>query len=209
LAVGFFLLFVIPSLPSNPFISVVFVLQKNTTLKELSLCGNKIGGEGGKAIGKALEVSHVLVSSFSFSCAVTASLVTNLVCVILVLQENRTLLELSLGSNKIGDEGTKALAKAIEVGPLFFVIVRRVWLPSLSLTRLDFCSLPKQKNQTLQRVDLAYNKIGDVGAAALAKEIAVSCVARGCWFLCIGYCPPPSPPLPLPSAPPRQPTSFL
>ena len=49
------------------FISVILVLQKNTTLKELYLRYNKIGPEGGKAIGKALEVSPVFVSSFSFS----------------------------------------------------------------------------------------------------------------------------------------------
>ena len=62
-----------------------FVLQKNTTLKELYLGDNKIGPEvylgddkigpeGGKAIAKALEVSPVFVSSFSFSCAVTLPL---------------------------------------------------------------------------------------------------------------------------------------
>jgi hypothetical protein len=53
-------------------ISVILVLQKNTTLKELNLSHNKIGGEGGKAIGKALEVSPVFVSSFSFPFAVIA-----------------------------------------------------------------------------------------------------------------------------------------
>jgi Ran GTPase-activating protein (RanGAP) involved in mRNA processing and transport len=52
--------------------SVILVLQKNTTLKELLLSGNRIGDEGGKAIGKALEVSPAFVSSFSFSCAVTS-----------------------------------------------------------------------------------------------------------------------------------------
>ena len=54
-------------------ISVILVLQKNTALNELLLGGNKIGDEGGKAIGKALEVSPAFVSSFSFPCAVTSS----------------------------------------------------------------------------------------------------------------------------------------
>jgi hypothetical protein len=35
---------------------------------------NKIGDKGGKAIGKALEVSPAFVSSFSFSCAVISLL---------------------------------------------------------------------------------------------------------------------------------------
>ena len=48
--------------PVTHLISVNFVLQKNTTLTELSLDGNEIGDEGGKAIGKALEVSFILVS---------------------------------------------------------------------------------------------------------------------------------------------------
>jgi hypothetical protein len=51
-------------------IYVVLVLQENTTLKELNMNWNQIGDEGGKAIAKALEVSPVFVSSFSFSCAV-------------------------------------------------------------------------------------------------------------------------------------------
>ena len=42
--------------------------HKNTTLKKLILWDNQIGDEGGKAIGKALEVSFVLVSSFVFLC---------------------------------------------------------------------------------------------------------------------------------------------
>jgi hypothetical protein len=48
--------------------SAILVLQENTALKELNLYGNKIGDDGGKAIGKALEVSFVLVSSFVFLC---------------------------------------------------------------------------------------------------------------------------------------------
>ena len=40
---------------------MILVLQKNTTLKELNLPYNNIGDEGGKAIGKALEVSPVLL----------------------------------------------------------------------------------------------------------------------------------------------------
>ena len=52
-------------------ISVILVLQKNTTLKELDLWKNNTGDVGGTAIAKALEVSPVFVFSFSFSCAVT------------------------------------------------------------------------------------------------------------------------------------------
>ena len=105
--------------PVTHLISVIFVLQKNTTLKELKLGLNKIGDEGGKAIGKALEVSFVLVSFFSFFGVVTPSPVTLVVYfVILVLQENKTLEILWMVDNKIGDVGTTALAKAIEVSPV-------------------------------------------------------------------------------------------
>ena len=62
---------------------MLLVLQENTTLKELHLFGSMIGDEGGKAIGKALEVSFVLVSSFVFLCGYTSSSpllsVTNLI----------------------------------------------------------------------------------------------------------------------------------
>jgi Ran GTPase-activating protein (RanGAP) involved in mRNA processing and transport len=98
------------------------VLQKNTTLKELNLRNNRIGDEGGKAIGKALEVSPVFRVLFPCSCAVTRLplLVTHVTSVILVLQENTTLKELDLEDNKIGDEGGKAIGKALEVS---FVLV--------------------------------------------------------------------------------------
>ena len=98
---------------------MILVLQKNTTLKVLSLSDNKIGPDGGKAIAKALEVSLVFVSSFSFSCAVTPPAVTHFISVILVLQKNTALQVLDLRSNKIGPEGGKAIAKALEVSPFF------------------------------------------------------------------------------------------
>ena len=53
----FLLLVIIP--PVTHVISVIFVLQKNTTLKKLFLRGNNIGDVGGTAIAKALEVSPV------------------------------------------------------------------------------------------------------------------------------------------------------
>jgi hypothetical protein len=56
---------------------------------------------------------------------------------------------------------------------------------------LIFALVPKQKNQTLQRVDLYNNKIGDVGAAALGEGIAVSCVACGCWLFLLLVTRPP------------------
>jgi hypothetical protein len=102
------------------------VLQKNTTLKELDLRWNNIGDEGGKAIGKALEVSPVFVSSFSFPFAVIALLsVTNLIFVLVPKQKNQTLLELHLDGNVIGDIGAAALGEGIAVSCvvrwLFFV----------------------------------------------------------------------------------------
>ena len=48
--------------------------------------------------------------------------------------------------------------------------------------------VPKQTNQTLLKLNLFNNQIGDVGAAALGEGIAVSCVA--CWllaFFVVGY----------------------
>ena len=61
-------LLLVTSLSVTHVISAILVLQENTALKELNLYGNNIGDEGGKAIGKALEVSFVLVSSFVFLC---------------------------------------------------------------------------------------------------------------------------------------------
>jgi hypothetical protein len=40
---------------------MILVLQKNPSITILDMSWNKIGPEGGKAIGKALEVSPVLL----------------------------------------------------------------------------------------------------------------------------------------------------
>ena len=46
--------------------------------------------------------------------------------------------------------------------------------PPLPVTRRIFALVPNQKNQTLQRLDLDNNQIGDLGATALGEGIAVS-----------------------------------
>ena len=97
-------------------ISVILVLQKNTTLKQLDVSNNKIGPEGGKAIGKALEVSFVLVSFFFvFLCDYPSPSVTQLGFALVPKQNNRTLLTLYLNDNQIGDVGAAALGEGIAV----------------------------------------------------------------------------------------------
>jgi hypothetical protein len=83
-----------------------------------------ITDEGWKAFAAGLAVrccAAALVLLFFFLCGYRSPpspvtpLVNNLISMMLLLQENKTLQTLDLGYNKIGDEGTKALAKAIEV----------------------------------------------------------------------------------------------
>jgi hypothetical protein len=58
--------------------------------------------------------------------------------------------------------------------------------------------LVPQENKTLRVLNLEYNQIGDVGAAALGEGVAVSSVARVWWLVCL-Y---------LPNSPSPEPTSF-
>ena len=102
---------------------MILVLQKNTTLEKLYLCGNEIGDKGGKAIGKALEVSFVLVSSFVFLCGYLPSLGNQPCCCGCATQKNNSITYLNLSFNNIGDVGAVALGEGIAVSPvlLFFL----------------------------------------------------------------------------------------
>ena len=83
-----------------------------------------------------------------------------------------------MGLNQIGDMGATALSKGIAVGFFGFIFETAVisLLLMASLESLAYCKLVFQDNSAIRILDLSSNRIGDVGATALSKGIAVSFV---------------------------------
>jgi hypothetical protein len=100
-----------------------FFLQVNTSLTNLDLGWNRLGPEGGKAFAKMLEVT--LSTSMS-----TPNVIFFVCCNFFCAQVNKSLTDLNLRFNDLGLEGYKALAKSLEVSPIFIV--------TLSTTNLIF-----------------------------------------------------------------------
>ena len=111
---------------------------------------------------------------------------------ILVLQENTTLKDLNLGSNKIGPEGGKAIAKALEVSPVCVLFFRfPVRLPPTPGNRAHFCVCTTQKNTSITNLDLRWNTIGPEGGKAIGKALEVSFVLVSSFqFSCAVTTPP-------------------
>ena len=95
-----------------------------------------------------------------------------------------------MGGNRIGDAGATALSNAIAVSFfLFCVFSFLIWATPLPGSPPISCHVPLQENKTLQTLDLRWNKIGNAGATALSKGIAVSFVLLCLFIFSMGYPP--------------------
>ena len=127
-----FLVFLVTASPPVTQLFFCFVLQKNTSITSIDLSGNRsIGEEGWKAFAKALEVRFFLFHESSVFFGLPPRPCNPPVLTRFGAQVNKTVQVLNLERNKIGDEGTIALAEALKVS---FVLFRECspfsWLPT-------------------------------------------------------------------------------
>jgi len=120
-------------------IAIGHLLKYNMTLKNINLEYNPIGSLGLYSIFDAL---------FYNTCLTTLSLgstkLDDTSLIAKVLYENKTLVELNLDCNNIGDKGAYLLGKTLE------------------------------HNNTLEILNLRSNNIGPIGACALAKALCIN-----------------------------------
>ena len=86
---------------------------------------------------------------------------------------NLGLSKLNLKNNQIGDEGAKAIARAIEKNPQ--IPLQQLWLQNNQIgaegAKAIALAIEKTPQIPLQQLDLGYNKIGAEGVTAIARAI--------------------------------------
>jgi Ran GTPase-activating protein (RanGAP) involved in mRNA processing and transport len=79
---------------------------------------------------------------------------------------------INLKMNQIGDDGAVALAERLEGNCAMRLLNLRRQMPPLTDSAAVAFARVLRKNSTLEQLRLRQNRIGDAGAAALAKEVA-------------------------------------
>ena len=98
------------------------VLRAKQSLKELSLAANALKDEGARLLCESLlEPGYQLESLWVKTCSLTAASCPHFCS---VLTKDRSLLELQMSSNPLGDEGVQELCKALSQPD---TVLRELW----------------------------------------------------------------------------------
>nr|XP_048314143.1 ribonuclease inhibitor isoform X2 [Myodes glareolus] len=144
------------------------VLRAKQSLKELSLAGNELRDEGAQLLCESLlEPGCQLESLWIKTCSLTAACCSHICS---VLTKNRSLLELQMSSNPLGDPGVLELCKALGQPD---TVLRVLWLGDCDVTDNACSSLAAVllANRSLQELDLSNNCMGDLGVLQLMESL--------------------------------------
>ncbi|CAO2583846.1 Ribonuclease inhibitor [Lemmus lemmus] len=144
------------------------VLRTKQSLKELSLAGNELRDEGAQLLCESLlEPGCQLESLWIKTCSLTAACCSHICS---VLTKNRSLLELQMSSNPLGDSGVLELCKALGQPD---TVLRVLWLGDCDVTDNACSSLAAVllANRSLQELDLSNNCMGDLGVLQLMESL--------------------------------------
>ncbi|XP_036024149.1 ribonuclease inhibitor isoform X2 [Onychomys torridus] len=144
------------------------VLRAKQSLKELSLAGNELRDEGAQLLCESLlEPGCQLESLWVKTCSLTAACCSHFCS---VLTKNRSLLELQMSSNPLGDLGVLELCKALGQPD---TVLRVLWLGDCDVTDSGCGSLASVllTNRSLQELDLSNNCMGDSGVLQLMESL--------------------------------------
>ncbi|XP_037696292.1 ribonuclease inhibitor [Choloepus didactylus] len=144
------------------------VLQAKESLKELSLVGNELGDEGAQLLCKSLrEPGCRLESLWVKTCGLTAACCPHFGA---MLTHNRSLLELQLSNNKLGDAGVQQICQSLgQPGTTLRILclgdceVTDTGCAALALLLLSCPSL--------RELDLSNNCMGDPGILQLVGSL--------------------------------------
>eukprot|EP00808_Paulinella_micropora_P027526 g945.t1 len=161
-------------------------LKENKTLRRLDVSYNSIGIDGAKAIGNALEVNQSIeriyvqgdwipVASFRDGKTTKMDLSgkgydeLSAIIIASLLMENKTVIELRMGANKIGPAGAEAIANMLKVN-------KSITTLNLNLNNIGpggAAAIGKalEENKTLRQLDVSYNSIGVNGAKAIGNAL--------------------------------------
>ncbi|KAJ4455631.1 putative leucine rich repeat only protein 3 [Paratrimastix pyriformis] len=139
-------------------------LAANDTLRHLSLRCNQITMEGGCAIGRMLEGSHLTTLDLS------ANRVDDLgaVAIAKALQNNRFLVSLDLTNNSVGEEGLVAFANALPANDTLTRLF--LWGNRFTPTAADALGKIFATSRTLTETDLVIYYTDGVAGVAQRNE---------------------------------------
>lgn len=161
-----------PRLKSNFLIpsvcwGIFSVLNANQSLTELDLSDNTLGDPGMKVLCETLQDPACSIRRLWLGrCGLTDRCCFD----ISVLKGHSKLVELDLSHNTLGNKGVRFLCMGLQH---FFSSLKKLWLVSCSLTSAcceDIASV-LSNSQSLTRLYLGDNNLGDVGVRILCEKV--------------------------------------
>ncbi|EPQ03363.1 Ribonuclease inhibitor [Myotis brandtii] len=143
------------------------VLTAKESLKELSVAGNEVGDEGARLLCESLqEPSCRLESLWLKSCGLTVACCPH---VSAMLAQNRSLQELEMSNNNLGDEGMELLCQGLRQPG---VTLRMLSVGDCEVTDQGCTSLAALllANHSLLELDLSNNCMTEVGVMKVAES---------------------------------------
>lgn len=131
---------------------MALMLEKNTSLRKLSLDSNHIGDDGAIRLGQALEKNLTLQVLWLYENRITQK---GIKFISKGLLKNTSLQQLWLGGNKIGDEGSFYLASALEKNRTLQIL--NLWKNDIGNEGAFSLASSLEKNTSLQYLDLDKN----------------------------------------------------
>ncbi|XP_059817785.1 ribonuclease inhibitor-like isoform X2 [Hypanus sabinus] len=141
-------------------VDLTSALSTNCSLTELDLAKDKLGDSGVKLVSEALRNPGCKIQKLCLdSVSLTAAGVVDLVS---ALSTNRSLTELDLANNELGDSGVKLVFEALRNPGCK---IQKLGLRSVGLTAVGVLNLTSalSTNRSLTELDLGGNKLRDSG----------------------------------------------
>ncbi|XP_004481114.2 NACHT, LRR and PYD domains-containing protein 3 [Dasypus novemcinctus] len=151
--------------------SLFSVLSMNQSLTELDLSDNILGDSGVRVLCETLQHPSCNIQKLWLGrCGLTHHCCFHISS---VLSSNQNLVELDLSNNVLGDTGVNFLCVGLRH---LFCNLQKLWLVSCSLTSAccqDLASV-LSTNQTLSRLYMGENPLGDSGVGILCEKMKQS-----------------------------------
>ncbi|XP_051865753.1 ribonuclease inhibitor-like isoform X4 [Pristis pectinata] len=153
---------------TSALVDLTSALSTNRPLTELNLGGNKLGDLGVKLVSEALRNPECKIHKLDLWCVgLTAAGVVDLAS---ALSTNRSLTELDLGGNKLGDSGVKLVSEALRNPECK---IQKLGLQRVGLTAAGVVDLASalRTNRSLTELDLIDNDLGDSGVKLVSEAL--------------------------------------
>ena len=149
--------------------SLAEAMKVNTTLTQLQLCDNNIGADGAASLAEAMKVNTTLTQLGLVDDNIDDAGAASLAE---AMKVNTTLTQLDLQNNNIRSAGAASLAEAMKVNTTLTQL--QLWDSNIGADGAASLAEAMKVNATLTQLNLVDNTIGAAGAASLAEAMKVN-----------------------------------